>query len=140
MFCKNCGKENKEDSKFCHNCGDTISTSVNMPSETDIENKIIKCTNCNYIGHGEKARSDSAIFLAWVCIFFTPLITLLYFSLTHKWRCPKCKSTLLSIKNQDGFFVSPSKNLRILSIILLVFVIIAIIGIISSVFLASLNN
>lgn len=102
---------------------------------------IIKCGNCGYIGHGESARSTWATILAWICVVFAPLITILYFVATHKYQCPKCHSTFLGIKNKNGEFTTgQSGATRAIWIIVIILVSIAIIGILSAVVLASLNT
>lgn len=96
----------------------------------------IKCGNCGHIGQGESSRRKVSIILAWVCVLFAPLITLLYFVITYKYRCPKCKSTFLGIKNKEGVFLGQKSGMgRWLFIFLSIFISM---GIIFSVVLASL--
>lgn len=103
-------------------------------------NKEIKCGNCGYIGPGEKNRSLIAVILAWFCIFIAPIITLIYFVATHTWKCPKCKSTFVGVKNNKGIYSGQmGGGTRWVLIILFVIIGIAIVGILSSVILASLN-
>lgn len=151
MNCKNCNNVLPDDAKFCNKCGSEVkvntpenngATATTTIDSTLVENTgaIIKCGNCGYVGAGENNRSLWAKILAWICIVFTPLITILYFVATHKYRCPKCKSTFLGIKNKEGVFVGQrGGTIRWVFIIIIIFVGIAIIGILSSVILASLN-
>jgi len=127
-------------------------TNISQVSQTDIQapiidnpnltkNKEIKCGNCNYIGPGEKNRSLIAVILAWICIIIAPIITLIYFTATHTWKCPKCQSTFVGVKNKKGIYTGQlGGGLRIFLIILFVLIGIAILGIFSSVVLASLNS
>lgn len=148
MFCENCGTKIEKDAQFCQNCGkstsaDAVSTATSIdPVNAKLEsNATIKCGNCNYVGAPEKARNIASMVLAWLCVFFAPLITLIYFAVTHKYRCPKCKSTFLGIKNKDGVFVGQKGGAKSpLMIFVWVLVGIAIIGILSSIVLASLNT
>lgn len=150
MHCKQCGNKIERESGYCGVCGDklsnTLSTEVdNLKPEIEKlsiqNNKIIKCGNCNYEGPGEKARSIVAKTMAILCVFFIPLITIIYFFTTHEWKCPKCDSTFVGIKNKKGVFVNHSSGLgKIISFIVLILVGVAILGIISSVILASLNT
>ena len=152
MFCKNCGNQFNKDSKFCGKCGDTVAKEnlleksfENEPNNTreNIETGLptIKCGNCGYVGAGEPARSLVGKILAWICVVFAPLVTIIYFVATHKYRCPKCKSTFLGVKNEHGVFVGQTGGAnRIVIIFVCVLVGIAIIGILASVVLASLNT
>ncbi len=155
MNCKNCDNQLPSGAKFCNKCGTPVkdgshenhatAAAVAMPSDSaPIENSgvaIVKCGNCAYIGPGEKNRSLGAKILAWVCVCFAPLITILYFVATHKYRCPKCKSTFLGVKNKEGVFAGQMGGAtRWVFIIVILLVGIAIIGILSSVVLASLNT
>lgn len=149
MFCENCGTKIEGKAEFCHNCGRPTSGTTQPVSATDKTSnhteikleKIIKCGNCDYVGPGEPARSMWAKILAWLCVFFAPIVTIIYFVATHKYRCPKCKSTFLGIKNKDGAFVGQKGGAKSPVMILIwVLVGIAIIGILSSVVLASLNT
>jgi len=134
MLCEHCRKENIVGNKFYTSCGTntdfaTITTKKSKPT--------IKCGNCGYIGQGESARRKVSIILAWVCVVFAPIITLLYFVVTYKHRCPKCKSTFLGVKNKDGVFLGQKGGTgKRLFIFLSIFISI---GILSSIVLASLN-
>ncbi|MFC1734289.1 hypothetical protein ACFL6I_28635 [candidate division KSB1 bacterium] len=146
MFCEHCGIETKEKAQFCQNCGKSTSiksepviTNNNVASPNLKSEVIMKCGNCDYIGTPEKARNPFSIFLAWVCVVFAPLITVIYFVFTHKYRCSVCKSTFLGIKNKDGVFVA-QRGSNALNIFIIVIIGIAIVGILSSVVLASLNS
>lgn len=153
MFCKNCGSKIIDDVKFCGGCGQkTSKESENIYKEIEkeepsfkeeiIEEGIIKCGNCEYIGKGQKARSTWAIVLVWICVVFAPMVTIIYYLATSKYKCPQCKSTFLGIKNEEGKFVGQngSKGGRIVLIFICILIGIAIIGILASVVLASLNS
>ncbi len=99
----------------------------------------IKCGNCGYVGEGQLARRLVSQILAWCCVFFAPLITIIYYLGTHKYKCPKCSSTFVGVKNVEGAFVGQRSGSRTATIVLVIIVGIAIIGILSSVVLASLN-
>ena len=142
MFCEHCGTKMEEGAQFCPSCGKSTSSgavaaAVSSPAG-DSSVAIIKCGNCSYEGAGEKARNVASMILAWLCIFFAPIITLIYFAVTHKYRCPNCKSTFVGIKNKEGKFISQGRSP--VMIFLIVLVGIAIIGILASVVLASLNS
>lgn len=149
MHCTNCGAETKEGTKFCKSCGTpvgltpvpratVVEATPNVPT-SDKSAATIKCGNCDYIGEGQHARKLIFTILAWMCVVFAPLITIIYFVGTKKWRCPKCKSTFLGVKNKEGVFVAQGST-NALGIFLIILVGIAIIGILSSVVLASLNT
>ena len=149
MYCKNCGRENKDDAQFCKNCGNKVLGTNTISAEPythknqqNIDDEgIIKCGNCEYIGPGEPARRTISKILAWICVVFAPLITILYFVGTHKYRCPKCKSTFLGIKNKQGVFQGQRGGAgRAVTIFIVILVGIAILGILASVVLASLNS
>lgn len=155
MFCHTCGSKTGEGSKFCEECGTPIISNnstphkeveviLNSPPHLDSvktdSGVSIKCGNCDYVGPPEKARSIAAVVLAWLCVFFAPLITIIYFLATNKYRCPKCKSTFVRLKKQDGTFVEQKTSKRPLVIFIWVLLAIAVIGILSSVVLASLNT
>ncbi|MDP2967078.1 MAG: trypsin-like peptidase domain-containing protein [bacterium] len=136
MFCKYCGKENNDEAKFCKYCGKTI-----FIDEGKNENKKeteIKCLRCGYIGKAKKGRSVWAIILALLCLPFIPLITVLYFAFSHKWACPKCDSKSIGEIDQQGNVVIKKGNLFL--IIFLILISIAIIGILASIVLVSLNS
>ncbi len=134
MHCIECGNKLTEDSKFCGKCG----IELNPSRVSKLKVSIIKCGNCDYVGPGELARSKVIMVLAWLCIFFAPIITLIYFAVTHKYRCPNCRSTFVGIKNKEGKFTSQSRSP--VTVFLIVLAGIVIIGILSSVVLASLNS
>jgi type II secretory pathway pseudopilin PulG len=113
---------------------------ANIDNTNLSKNKEIKCGNCGYIGPGEKNRSLFAVILAWICIIIAPIITLIYFVATHTWKCPKCKSTFVGVKNKKGIYAGQlDGGVRWVLIILFVIIGIAVFGILSSVVLASLN-
>ncbi len=138
MNCKNCSQELAENAKFCGKCGTSIDGETSFKKEPT---NIVKCGNCDYIGQGEPARRTISKILAWICVVFAPLITILYFVGTHKYRCPKCKSTFLGIKNKHGVFQGQRGGAgRAVTIFIVILVGIAILGILASVVLASLNS
>lgn len=160
MYCHKCGVAIPDGANFCEGCGNkveagteshpqgkiemppTLSDNSTPPIATEGKSKtIIKCGNCGYIGPGEPGRSMWAKILALICIFGAPLITIIYFLVTYEYRCPKCQSTFLGIKRRDDKdFVSQSKTRRPLIIFLKILLVIAVIGILSAVVLASLNT
>src|SRR3989344_2560896 len=74
--------------------------------------KTIKCGNCDYIGPGERSRSMAAMVFAWIGILITPLIPIIYFLVTNKYQCPKCKSTFLGVQNNEGVFAGQKSGLK----------------------------
>jgi Zn finger protein HypA/HybF involved in hydrogenase expression len=166
MFCHNCGKKIRDDSRLCDKCNTEI-TSIgnafnqklkNVDEKIDIPSRNengstansaggklgaeIKCGNCAYIGPGEPARRFFSMILAWLCVLFFWPITLIYFISTHKWRCPECKSTFLGVKNSQGIFVSQGRGsgASFLMILFTILIVIAIIGILSSIAIVYLND
>ena len=105
MFCKNCGTKIRENGGFCQNCSKATPATPNKISSTNIDvnpldtKPIVTCGNCDYSGPGEPARSIAGQILAWICF---PWVTIIYYAVTHKYRCPKCKSTSLTIKSNEG--------------------------------------
>ena len=149
MFCKNCGSNLSGETKYCGKCGDAVvpaSVKVALPDttkETPEEKEsrgIIKCGNCDYVGYGEPARSWLGVVLAWLCVIFAPLITIIYFLATSKYRCPKCKSTFVGIKNKEGVFSGQKGGSRILLWIVGILVGVAVLGIMASIVLVSLSS
>ena len=129
----------------------TVAEGANAPASsgshsnpTSIDNTttaIIKCGNCGYIGPGENNRNIWAKVLAWLCIFISPMITVLYFVATHKYKCTKCKSTFLGVKNKNGVFAGQmGGGARWVIIIIVILVGIAMISILSTIILVSLNT
>src|SRR3989344_1642227 len=149
MFCEHCGNKIEGNAQFCQSCGKKTSgitravpptVAPSNPTEGKSE-AIVKCGNCDYVGPGESARTMGGMILAWLCVFFAPLITIIYFVATHKYRCPKCKSTFLGVKNKEGVFAGQmGGGTRWVFVIIIIFVGIAIIGILSSIVLVSLNT
>lgn len=150
MFCEHCGTKVEGEALFCQSCGKVISTTTPQTSSSSVNSRnpvviksevIVKCGNCGYIGTGESARSISAMILAWLCVLFAPLITIIYFVATNKYRCPKCKSTFLGVKNKEGVFTGQRGGAKSpIMIIIWILLGIALIGILSSVVLVSLNT
>jgi len=100
---------------------------------------VIRCGNCNYNGMGESARSVWAQVLAWLAFFIFWPITLAYYLLTHRYRCPKCKSTFVGMRDKSGNYSAPNGGAGAV-VVILVIIFIAVIGILSAVVLASLND
>jgi predicted RNA-binding Zn-ribbon protein involved in translation (DUF1610 family) len=152
MHCTNCGAQLNQGAQFCKSCGKPVvsapyagvaATTVVAPSVpiAHTSGVIIKCGNCGYIGEGEKARKLVFTILAWMCVVFAPLITALYFVGTHKYRCPKCKSTFIGIRNKEGVFTGQRGGAsKVVTAILLILVGLAITGILASIVLVSLND
>lgn len=149
MFCAKCGTQSNQDAKFCGKCGDAIAA----PEKTALSNTekevlvkedsrgIIKCGNCDYVGSGESARSWLGVILAWLCVVFAPLITIIYFVATSKYRCPKCKSTFVGVKNKEGVFAGQRSGAKSpVMIFVWILLAIAVIGILASIVLVSLSS
>lgn len=138
MNCEKCSNPLSLNSKFCGKCGEP--TKEVHVGDVDIKKKkpTIKCGNCGYVGEAESNRSIWAQVLAWLCLFPFWIITLLYFVTTKKYKCTKCKSTFIGIKDKNGnFFDQKSSALKVIVYLILG---IALVGIISSVILASLTT
>ncbi len=149
MYCTQCGHHSDDSDTFCTTCGATLSASPTSPVPTPPHSPsqippvaylygTIHCANCNYTGQGEGARQTISEILAWLAFFLSPLITIIYYLVTYKWRCPQCKSIFLHVQNKNGQFVQ-QKHSNIALVIILGLVGIAIIGILASVVLASLS-
>ncbi len=155
MFCEKCGNKLPNDAEFCNKCGTKLE--ANLPkkisrsetsdfssNQTPVEyggSPTIKCGNCGYIGAGERARTITAQALAWLCVFFAPLITIIYYLATHKYRCPKCKSTFLGVKNKEGVFVGQrGGGGKWFTVIIIVLVAVAIIAVLSSIVLVNVTS
>jgi len=101
----------------------------------------IKCGNCSYVGPGKSGRSSWAQVTVWILFFIlSPLITIIYYLVTHKYVCPKCDSTFIGLRDVNGHFSAAKNGLGPLGIVLLVFLFISIIGILAAVVLGSLND
>ncbi len=100
----------------------------------------IKCGNCEYVGVGKPGRSVWAQVLVWILFFISPLITIIYYLATHRYKCPKCDSTFIGLRDVNGNYSATKSGLGPLGIVLLVFLLISIIGILAAVVLASLND
>jgi len=148
MFCEHCGNKIEENAQFCQSCGKKTSraaqvTSPTVASSNPTEGKsetIVKCGNCDYVGPGQSARTVGGRIIAWLCVLFAPLITIIYFVVTYKYRCPKCKSTFLGVKNKDGIFVGQRGGAKSpIMIFVLVLLGIVVIGILATLATVSLN-
>lgn len=144
MNCTQCNQGLKNGANFCGNCGKQVEaqqTAVQQQSFQTTPFPDIKCGQCGYSGPGEKARSTVAVVFAWIGIILSPLIPLIYFLVTHKWRCPQCKSTFIGVRNKYGVYESSrGDGWWVVFVILGIFVGIVIIGIMASVVLASLSG
>ncbi|MCK5027473.1 MAG: trypsin-like peptidase domain-containing protein [Candidatus Pacebacteria bacterium] len=146
MFCKNCGTQINNDGSFCSKCGtnsksDAQNTTLNqtgMSATASISE--IKCSNCGYEGSGKKGRRVVSQILIWLTLpFFWPAI-LLYYLITKKYLCPKCGSDFLGIKNKQGVYNAQRSGTSPIAWVFMILIIIAVIGILASVVLASLNS
>lgn len=143
MYCEKCGDSLPKNTKFCSRCGQKVidhkeKEELHWEEEEESKKKSrIKCVNCKYIGEGLSGRSMWASILALLCILFIPLITIIYFLVTPKWLCPKCKSKFVEEIDEQGKVI---KKRNILLIIVIVIVGIAFFGILSSIVLVSLGG
>lgn len=138
MNCEKCGNPLSLNAKFCGKCGESVKGMHVKEANTKKNKPTIKCGNCGQVGEAESNRSIWAQILAWLCLFGFWIITILYFATTKKYRCPKCKSTFIGIKDKNGNFVDQKTS--VLKVIVFLFLGIALVGILSSVILASLNT
>ena len=137
MNCEKCQNSLPLNAKFCGKCGEPVKGLSN--ENLNISKKpISKCGNCGHVGEAESNRSLWAQILAWLCLFGFWIVTILYFATTKKYRCQKCKSTFIGIKDKNGNFVDQKTS--VLKVIVFLVLGIALIGILSSVILASLNT
>lgn len=149
MYCKNCGKKNDDNVKFCAFCGGKMVTDKNGAVEkmTDkTENatpelvgtkNAIKCLNCHYIGAGKSGRSIWAQILALLCLCGAPLITFIYFIATPRLVCPKCNSKFVQDIDERGNVV---KKRNPWLIILYILIGIAITAIVASIILVNVTT
>ena len=100
----------------------------------------IRCGNCSYNGMGESGRSLWAQILVWLAFFVFWPITLIYYLVTHRYRCPQCKSTFVGMRDKTGAYHAPSGGLGVVGIVIISVVVIAIIGILAALVLGSLND
>ncbi len=148
MYCKYCGKKNDDGVKFCAFCGAKLVDGKNnaVKKATDKEdNKTpdlvgtknpIKCMNCSYTGIGKSGRSIWAQVLAWLCIFFAPLITLIYYAVTPRYICPKCNSKFIQNIDERGNVV---KRRSTWMTILFVIIGIAVMSVVVSIILVNIT-
>jgi type II secretory pathway pseudopilin PulG len=102
--------------------------------------EIVKCGNCDYIGPALNNRSLWAQIVSWILIIISPFITMLYYVINPKYVCSKCKSKFVSTKDEDGVYRGQSSAVAaLLFVIIATLVSIAIVGILSSIVLASLS-
>lgn len=141
MYCTQCGQKSADNDTFCTTCGTALSEQPPSPTTPSsyIAQGTIQCANCTYAGAPENARSTFGQVLAWLTFFLSPLITIIYYLATYKWRCPQCKSTFLRVQNKHGQFI-PQKRSNVALLVVVGFIGIAIIGILASVILASLSG
>ncbi len=115
MFCEHCGAKIKEGAQFCQSCGKSTSETVNHVNTTDnttdnTTEPLGKCDECKYSGPGELSRKTLSQVLAWLSVCFNPLITIGYYSWTHKHQCPNCESTSIHVKNKKGVFINQKET------------------------------
>lgn len=80
MFCKNCGKEIKENEKFCPHCGQAVQEKHETQKKGDVNDKNIKKRNDidgNEILKGQKRKSKKWIFIIPVLIIIIGVIAVL---------------------------------------------------------------
>lgn len=112
-------------------------TNDNTPVSTG---EIIKCGNCDHIGPALKNRSLWAQIVSWVLFIISPFITICYYIINPKYICSKCKSKFVSTKDFDGVYRGKNNSVTVLMIVVGIFIGIAILGILSSIALASLST
>lgn len=132
MFCAQCGTENNNANQFCSHCGE-------VQRATTVGDVVAKCANCGYVGGPQKARGLLPVILVWLVAPFAFFVPVIYFVTTHKYKCAKCASTFIGLRNHDGVFVAQHGNSRIANFFI-VLLIIAVCGIFLSVLFAGLNN
>ncbi|MBC7982082.1 hypothetical protein H7X65_03330 [Candidatus Parcubacteria bacterium] len=115
-------------------------TSAPITNPVPLTNEEVKCGNCNLIAPGIKNRSVWAQILVWVSfIIFWP-ITLLYYTINPKYKCSNCSSTFVGTKDKNGQWEGQKSGAIILFILLGILIGIAVLGILSSIVLASLSS
>ena len=118
----------------------TTETSTPIINPTPATNTEVKCGNCNQIAPGIKNRSWWAQVIVWILfIVFWP-VTFLYYLLNPKYRCSNCNSTFVGTKDTAGQWQGQKNGGLTLFIVLGVLVALAILGILSSIVLASLSS
>lgn len=112
MYCSKCGKELKEDARFCDGCGTKIGETELKTTQEQTNNKkeIPKCTHCGYVGEwkiGPILRPIDYI-IGIVFLLFGVVPGLIYIGVVAAIRsnednrekiCPKCNA-----KNLWTFF------------------------------------
>ncbi|MBQ6052698.1 MAG: zinc-ribbon domain-containing protein [Clostridia bacterium] len=101
MFCKKCGKELSDQSRFCPSCG--------SPQQGIIENQskayphdVPRCTACGYTGEftsGPLIRGSDWLWFFLLFFFFGSGVIYMLFIIIIRWNpnnrekiCPHCKS------------------------------------------------
>lgn len=156
-FCKNCGRSISQDHENIikqqndevisipdsdHWLAAKLNNSIEQQKTRGNKSKKteIKCGSCGYIGSPQRNRSIWAQVMIWLIFPLLPLVPLIYYVATAKYRCPTCHSTFVGILNKNGIYVDQKQGAKHpLLVILYILGGIAVIGIIASVILASLN-
>ena len=116
-----------------------VSEPVTSSNDTS-SNEVVKCGNCNQIAPGVKNRSVWAQIIAWIFLIFFWPVTLLYYTINPKYKCSNCSSTFAGTKDKDGRWDGQKNGAIFLFIILGILIGIAVLGILSSIVLASLSS
>lgn len=114
-------------------------TTSNINQTPVSANEVIKCGNCNQIAPGVKNRSLWAQVIVWLLFIIMWPVTVVYYIMNPKYKCSNCGSSFVGTKDNNGLW-SGQKNGALLFILIGILVAIAIIGILSSIVLASLSS
>lgn len=109
------------------------------PSPKTTNRPRIQCVKCGYMGAGLSGRNKLSLLSALLCIFFSPLITVIYFLATDPWLCPKCKSKFVEEIDEEGRIVK-RRNKKVVLVIIIVIAAIAIISILATIVLVALGS
>lgn len=118
MYCNKCGELINKQQKFCQKCGSSVMKTPQSTSKPGaVQNEVhesknmvfikdvIRCEDCGYEGIAESGRTRLGQLLAWLSIFISWLITIIYYGVTSKYVCPKCKSKKVFIRDEAGLFI-----------------------------------
>jgi hypothetical protein len=119
---------------------DPINPTTPSDNTAAINNETVKCGNCNQIAPGVKNRSVWAQVIVWILFIPCWPVTFVYYLLNPKYRCSNCQSTFVGTQDKNGQWVGPKSATFFFIMFISILVAVAIVGILSSVVLASLSS
>ncbi len=115
-------------------------TSSNINQTPVSTNEIVKCGNCNQIAPGVKNRSVWAQVIVWLLFIIMWPVTVVYYVMNSKYKCSNCGSSFVGTKDKNGLWTGQKSGAIVFFVIGIILVAVAIIGILSSIVLASLSS